>query len=125
FQYSNLRIDPAQIYNHGQTHVTVDVENTGQRAGVETVQLYLHERYTPVATPVKQLHGFERVALEPGQKKSATFTLGPKDLHLLDRDMHWVVVPGTFDIMVGKSSDDISLTGTLEVKGSGGLAGYE
>ncbi|HET9177420.1 MAG TPA: glycoside hydrolase family 3 C-terminal domain-containing protein [Terriglobia bacterium] len=125
FQYSNLRIDPPQIYNHGETHVTVDVENTGKRAGVETVQLYLHERYTPVATPVKQLHGFERVALEPGQKKTATFTLGPEDLQLLDRDNHWVVVPGTFDIMAGKSSDDISLTGTLEVKGSGGLAGYE
>jgi beta-glucosidase len=125
FQYSNLRIDPVQIYNQGETHVKVDVENTGKRAGVETVQLYLHERYAPVSTPVKQLRGFERVVLEPGQKKTVTFTLGPEDLQLLDRDMHWVVVPGTFDIMIGKSSADIALKGTLEVKGSGLLAGYE
>jgi beta-glucosidase-like glycosyl hydrolase len=125
FQYSNLRIDPPQIYNQGETHVKVDVEDTGKRAGVETVQLYLHERYAPVATPVKQLRGFERVALEPGQKKTMTFALGPEDLQLLDRDMHWVVVPGTFDIMVGKSSADIVLKGALEVKSSGLLAGYE
>ncbi|HXH50484.1 MAG TPA: glycoside hydrolase family 3 C-terminal domain-containing protein, partial [Terriglobia bacterium] len=125
YQYSNLRIDPPQIYNQGVTHVKVDVQNTGKRAGEETVQLYLHERYTPVATPVKQLRGFERVALEPGQKKTVTFTLGPEDLQLLDRDMHWVVVPGTFDIMIGKSSADIVLKGALEVKSSGLVAGYE
>lgn len=125
FQYSNLRIDPPQIFSQGETHVKVDVENTGKRAGVETVQLYLHERYAPVSTPVKQLHGFERVALEPGQKKTVTLTLGPEDLQLLDRDNHWVVVPGTFDIMIGKSSADIALKGTLEVKSSGLVAGYE
>jgi beta-glucosidase-like glycosyl hydrolase len=125
FQLSNLRIDPPQIFNHGETHVKVDVENTGKRAGVETVQLYLHEQYAPVSTPVKQLRGFERVSLEPGQKKTVTFTLGPEDLQLLDRNMHRVVVPGTFDIMIGKSSADIVLKGALEVKGSGGLAGFE
>jgi beta-glucosidase len=125
FRYSNLRIDPPQIYSQGETHVKVDVENTGKSAGVDTPQLYLHERYAPVATPVKQLRGFERVALEPGQKKTVTFTLGPEDLQLLDRNMHWVVIPGTFDIMIGKSSADIVLKGTLEVKDSGGLAGYE
>jgi beta-glucosidase-like glycosyl hydrolase len=125
FQYSNLRIDPPQIFSNGETHVMVDVENTGKRAGVETAQLYLHERYAPVATPVKQLRGFERVALEPGQKKTVTFALGPEDLQLLDRDKHWVVAPGTFDIMVGKSSADIVLKGALEVKSSGLVAGYE
>ncbi|MEJ2007693.1 MAG: fibronectin type III-like domain-contianing protein [Acidobacteriota bacterium] len=125
FQYSNLRIDPARIGTGGDAKVSVDVENIGKRAGFETVQLYLHERYAPVSTPVKQLRGFERVALEPGQKKTVTFTLGPEDLQLLDRDMHWVVVPGTFDIMIGKSSANIALKGTLEVRGSGLVAGYE
>ncbi|MGH9583236.1 MAG: glycoside hydrolase family 3 C-terminal domain-containing protein, partial [Bryobacteraceae bacterium] len=125
FGYSNLRIDPAQIYTEGNAQVSVDVENTGKRAGVETVQLYLHERFAPVSTPVKQLRAFKRVTLHPGQKKTLKFTLGPKDFQLLDRNRHWVVVPGTFDIMIGKSSADISLTGTLEVKGSGILAGYE
>ncbi|HZT69922.1 MAG TPA: fibronectin type III-like domain-contianing protein, partial [Terriglobia bacterium] len=61
----------------------------------------------------------------PGEKKTVTFMIGPEDLQLLDRNMHWVVVPGTFDIMIGKSSADIVLKGSLEVKGSGGLAGYE
>ena len=96
--------------------MTVDVENIGKRPGVDTVQLYSHQRFTPVATPVKQLRGFERIALAPGEKKTVKFTLGPEDLQLLNRDMHWVVVPGTFDILVGRSSEDISVKGTLEVK---------
>lgn len=119
FQYGNLQVQPAQIYSEGQTQVSVEVENTGKEAGVETVQLYLHERFAPVSTPVKQLRGFERVALEPGQKKTVRFALGPEDLQLLDRNLRWVVAPGTFDIMIGKSSADILLKATLEVKGSG------
>jgi beta-glucosidase len=122
FQYSNLRIDPAQIQADANAHVSVEVENTGKRAGIETVQLYLRERFTPVATPVKQLRGFERVALEPGEKKIVSFTLGPDDLKLLDRDMKWVIAPGTFDVMIGESSADITTQGTLEVKGSPSLA---
>ena len=119
YRYSNLRIEPAEMPSEGNTHVSVDIENTGKRPGMETVQLYIHERFTPVATPVKQLRGFERITLEPGQKKTVSFTLGPEDLQLLNQDMHWVVVPGTFDMMIGRSSDDIAVTGTLEVKASG------
>jgi beta-glucosidase len=118
YRYSNLRIEPAEMPSEGNTHVSVDIENTGKRLGVETVQLYIHERFTPVATPVKQLRGFERITLEPGQKKTVSFTLGPEDLQLLNQDMHWVVVPGTFDMMIGRSSDDIAVKGTLEVRAS-------
>ena len=118
FQYSNLHIEPAEIYNQGGAKVTVDVSNDGRVAGIDTVQVYLHERFTPVATPIKQLRGFERVALQPGEKKTITLALGPEDLQLLDKDMHWVVVPGMFDVMVGRSSADIALKGTLLVKGS-------
>jgi beta-glucosidase len=124
FQYSTLRIQPTQILNQGETQVTFDVENTGKIAGVETVQLYLHELFAPISTPVRQLRGFERVPLEPGQKKTVTFKLEPEDLQLLDEDMHWVVVPGTFEVMIGKSSADIALRDTLEVK-AGGLARSE
>jgi beta-glucosidase len=99
----------------GEARVTVDVKNTGDRAGVETVQLYLHERYAPVSTPVKQLRGFARVALEPGETKTATFQLTPEDLQLLDIDMRWKVVPGDFEIMVGKSSAEIPVRGILKV----------
>jgi beta-glucosidase len=116
FEYSNLRMERPQISAQGATKVSVDVRNTGSVAGVETPQLYMHEQFSPVSTPVKQLRGFERIALEPGQKKTVTFDVGPKDLQLLDENMHWTVVPGTFDIMIGKSSADIALKGTLEVK---------
>ena len=119
FGYSNLQIDPGRISGASdlRTRVSVDVENTGTRAGVETVQLYLHERFAPVSTPVKQLRGFQRVALNPAEKKTVTFTLSYEDLMLLDQEMHWVVAPGTFDIMIGKSSADVALQGTLELTG--------
>ncbi|MDR3676279.1 MAG: fibronectin type III-like domain-contianing protein [Acidobacteriota bacterium] len=95
--------------------MTVDVKNAGSRAGVETVQLYIHEKYAPVSTPVKQLRGFERVALEPGETKAVTIKLAPEDLQLLDIDMRWRVVPGDFEIMVGKSSAELPLQGVLKV----------
>jgi beta-glucosidase len=117
FRYSNLRIDPARMSGSSELHtqVSVDIENTGKRAGVETVQLYLHERFAPISTPVKQLRGFERVALNPGESKTVTFILSYEDFKLLGQDMHWVVVPGTFDIMIGKSSADVALKGTVQV----------
>jgi beta-glucosidase len=78
FEYSNLHVEPAEIHPGGEARVTLDVKNTGDRAGVETVQLYLHEKYAPVSTPVKQLRGFERVALDPGESKTVTLKLTPK-----------------------------------------------
>jgi beta-glucosidase len=115
FEDSNLRVEPEVIHPGGEAHITLDVTNTGPRPGVETVQLYLHEQYAPVSTPVKQLRGFARVALEPGQKKTVTLLLTPEDLQVLDVDLRWRVVPGEFEIMVGKSSADISLRGILKV----------
>lgn len=115
YQYSNLHIEPSQIRPGGATQVSLEVKNTGSRAGVEVVQLYTHRLSGPVVTPVKQLRGFQRVSLQPGEAKQITLTLSPEDLQLLDRDMHWRVVPGDVDIMVGRSSDDLPLKGTLEV----------
>src|SRR5262249_37683121 len=118
FRYSNVRVDPSEIRTEGTTRVSVDVENTGKQRGIETAQLYIRERFTPVATPVKQLRGFERVALEPGQSKTVSFTLAPEDFELLDQDMHWRGVPGTFDIMIGSSSANILSKATLRVRSS-------
>ena len=116
FQYSNLVVDSPQIRPGANAQVHVQVKNVGSRPGVETAQLYLHERFAPVSTAIKQLHGFQRVALDAGESKTVSFTLTPEDLMLLGLDMHWSVVPGTFDIMVGSSSADIPLKATLEVQ---------
>lgn len=78
--------------------------------------MYVHQRFTPVATPIKQLRGFDRIALEPGEKKTVNVTLGPEDLQLLNQEMRWVVVPGTFELIVGRSSEDIVANATLKVK---------
>jgi beta-glucosidase len=117
FAYSNLKIEPAEIHPGGEAKVSLDVKNTGDHAGVETVQLYLHERYAPISTPIKNLRGFEKVALNPGETKTVTMKLTPEELQLLDIDMRWRVVPGDFDIMAGKSSanGDIVLRGVLKV----------
>lgn len=115
YKYSNLRIDPPQIHSQGTSRISLEVTNTGERAGTETVQLYVHETTAPVALPVKQLRGFQRVELNPGESKTVTLTLTPEDLQLLDRDLHWRVVPGDFEIMVGASSEDLPLKGVLKV----------
>ena len=94
--------------------VTVDVQNTGTRSGDDVVQLYTRDMVSSVTTYEKNLRGFERVALRPGEKKTVTFTLTPADLSLWDRSMHFVEEPGVFGVMVGSSSDDIRLTGEFE-----------
>jgi beta-glucosidase len=116
FEYSNLRITPVEIHMGGNARVTLDVKNIGNLAGVETVQLYVHETYAPVSTPIKQLRGFERVELKPGETKCVSLNLTPEDLQLLDIEMHWRVVPGDFEIMVGRSSEDIPLKEILQVR---------
>jgi beta-glucosidase len=115
YEYSNLRIEPLQIHPAGTARVILDVKNVGSRPGTETVQLYTHETTGPVATPVEQLRGFERVELNPGETKHVTLTLTPEDLQLLDLDMHWRVIPTDFQIMVGRSSEDLPLNGLLKV----------
>jgi beta-glucosidase len=115
YEYNNLRIDPPQIHSAGTARVSVEVKNTGDRSGTETVQLYTHRTTGPVATPVKQLRGFERVDLNPGEAKTVTLTLTPEDLQLLDRDMHWRVVPGDVEIMAGASSEELPLKGVLKI----------
>ena len=84
--------------------VSVRVTNTGARAGVEVVQLYLRDDVASVTRPVRELRGFQRVSLQPGQSRTVTFELGFDDMALYDRDMRHVVEPGTFTVFVGGSS---------------------
>ena len=118
FQYSDLKISPDKQNTGGDVEVSLNVKNTGHRKGDEVVQLYLHERTTPVIVPVKELRGFKRITVEPGQTKRVTFKLTPHDLQLLNKKMHWEVVPGTFDVMIGSSSEDTRLKGHFTITGS-------
>jgi beta-glucosidase len=115
FEYSNLKIEPRSIATGGTVRVSADVKNKGDRAGAEVVQLYLHDVIGTVVTPVKELRGFEKVQLDPGQTKTVTFAVTPEHMALLDRHLEWVVEPGTFEVMVGHSSKDIRLKDTFEV----------
>jgi beta-glucosidase len=117
FKYSNLRVSPRQIPATGKVMVSVSVENTGKRAGDEVVQLYVHQVKSSLKRPSKELRGFERVALQPGQKKSVTFSLAGEKLAYWDVNTHgFVVDPGEFDILVGGSSEDVRVHTRLEVK---------
>ena len=79
------------------------------------VQLYIHNVLGSVATPVKQLRGFDRLELKPGETKTAEFILTPDDLKILTRDMNWVVEPGRMEFMIGSSSQGIQAKKTMEV----------
>ena len=119
FEYSDLNISPAIITPNQKTYVTCKVTNTGKRAGDEVVQLYVRDVLSSVTTYEKNLAGFERVHLKPGETKEITFPIDRKALELLNADMHWEVEPGEFTLMIGASSTDIRLNGTLTVSGYG------
>ena len=104
FHFDNLRVEPKSIRPGGSAKVSVDITNSGGRAGDEVAQLYIHQRVASITRPVLQLRGFKRVSLEPGQKTTIDFTLTPEDLSLIDVNMNRVVEPGMFDLMVGPSS---------------------
>ena len=107
FKYGNLRATPDAIGPQGTTTVSVDVTNSGKINGAEVVQLYIRDEVSSVTRPVKELRGFHRVVLDPGKTETVTFTLGPEELSFLDREMHRVVEPGSFKIMVGGNSADL------------------
>ncbi len=114
FQYSRLSIDKDSIGPFGTVTVKADIENTGKVAGEEIVQLYIRDRVASLARPVKELKGFDKVYLQPGQQKSVSLTLGPEELGMYDRGMNFVVEPGIFDVWVGWNSNE-GLHGTFEV----------
>ena len=122
FAFSNLRVEPAQVLSSGTAKVSVDVTNSGSREGDEVPQLYIHQRVAEVTQPVMQLKGFHRITLKPGEKKTVEFTITPDMLSMLNIDMHRVVEPGVFDVMVGPSSDHTSAV-ALTVLGPHGETG--
>ena len=89
--------------------VEVTVKNTGSRAGVEVVQLYTHDLFSSLTTPIKELKAFERIELEPGEQKTVWLSVPYDQLALVDASGAWVVEPGDFEVMVGSSSRDADL----------------
>jgi beta-glucosidase len=119
FHFDNLKVEPAQIESAGTAKVSVDVTNTGSREGDEVPQLYIHQKVASVTRPVMQLKAFQRITLKPGEKKTVEFAITPDMLTMLNVDMHPVVEPGEFDLMVGSSSAQTN-TVTLAVGGASG-----
>lgn len=115
FEYSDLAITPATIDPAGAGTVRCVVRNTGPRDGDEVVQLYVRDLSASVAQPIEALKAFQRLRLAAGERATVEFSLGPAELRLLNRDLHWVVEPGTFRVLVGRSSKDIQLRGDLVV----------
>jgi beta-glucosidase len=117
FRLSNLQLSAPRIRPDGRLTVSVDVENTGPRSGDEVVQLYIRDVAASMTRPVKELKGFQRVTLPPGEKRRLEFTLGPDRLGFYNRDMRFVVEPGEFKVMVGNSSaDPHELVASFEVQ---------
>jgi beta-glucosidase len=114
FEVSNLRLSSSHVSRHGSVSASVDVRNTGSRAGDEVVQLYIHDPVASISQPVRRLRGFERVTLAPGAKKTVTFRLDASDFGFYDNRGRFVVEPGRIDVYAGNSSS-ATLTRPLEV----------
>ena len=116
FRYSNLRLLKESITSTESTKVVVDVTNEGKRKGVEIVQLYIRDEVSSATRPIKELKDFKRVELEPGETRTVEMEITPEKLSFYDATMQYGVEPGDFRIMIGASSADIRLQGTLNVK---------
>lgn len=116
FEYSNLRIEPKSMPPGGTVRIFVDVENSGKLAGDEVVQLYLRDNVSSVVRPIKELKGFRKIRLAPGERRTVTFDVTPEELAFYNRHLERVVEPGTFTVMIGRSSEDIPLSGLFEVR---------
>lgn len=117
FEYADLSFDRDRIAPGDSAVVRCTVRNAGPRGGDEVVQLYVRDEVASVARPVMELKGFRRIRLDPGEMREVRFTIGPETLRMLDARLRPVVEPGAFRVMIGSSSKDIRLRGTLMVGG--------
>jgi beta-glucosidase len=116
FSYGALKLSAAKIKADGQVNVSAEITNTGKRAGDEVVQLYVHQLKSSVKRPAKELRGFQRISLQPGEKQTVAFTLPAEKLAFWDEQTHgFMVEPGVFDVLLGASSADIRRQAHVEV----------
>ena len=116
FEYSDLKIEKSEIAKDENTVVRFRITNTGNYDGEEVVQLYIKDLFASVVRPIMELKGFQRVNLKKGDVKELSFEITPELLTMLDINLHRVVEPGEFRIMIGASSNDIRLRGIFSVK---------
>jgi beta-glucosidase len=109
FSFKNLRLEKSTIRTRGATRALVDVTNTGKRCGTEVVQMYIRDCVSSVTRPVKELKGFQKIALQPGETRTVALDIRPESLAFYDVHMRYTVEPGEFAIMVGHSSRDADL----------------
>ncbi|MFZ6677556.1 glycoside hydrolase family 3 N-terminal domain-containing protein [Undibacterium sp. Tian12W] len=115
FSYSNLSFSNKNLLPGATATVSFDLHNTGKRDGEEVVQLYLRDPVASVVRPVRQLKGFQKIKLAAGEQKRVTFTIDQAMLSFYDSKLKWVAEPGKFIIMLGSASDDIRLSGELQL----------
>ena len=123
FSYSNLVLSQKELAPFGSLRISVEVENSGSMAGDEVVQLYIADSYASMARPVKELAGFKRITLKPGEKKTVAFEVEASQMAFLDKDMRWKVEKGDFLVEIGSSSEDIRLKDTYRVTEDGWIEG--
>ncbi|MCG8385816.1 MAG: glycoside hydrolase family 3 C-terminal domain-containing protein [Cytophagales bacterium] len=115
FEYANIKLSREKAALGSTVTASVEVTNTGDRLGEEVVQLYIRDKLSSVTRPVKELKGFQKVALKPGETKTVRFQVNPEMLSFYNLQMDWGVEPGEFEVMIGRSSQDhLNIRLTLE-----------
>ena len=125
FAYSDLSLSAQEVDADGSLQIACTVENTGALPGDEVVQIYLRDEYAEMTRPVKELAGFCRVTLQPGEKKRVSFDVSPSFLAFLDRDMRWKIEKGDVGVQIGSSSEDIRLVGSFCIRNDAWIDGKE
>ena len=115
FEYSNFSMNKNEIGMDGEVNISFDLKNSGELEGEEIVQLYIRDKISSATRPIKELKEFKKIGLKPGETKNIDFRLSTEDLKFYDWKMDYVIEPGEFEIMVGASSEDIRLTGSITV----------
>lgn len=118
FAYSGLKISRENVSINETVDISVTIKNTGGVKGDEVVQLYINDMEAKVTRPVKELKGFKRVTLMPGERRDIVFTLSANQLGYYDMDMNYIVDPGRINVMIGSSSEDLRLCGSFEIVGN-------
>ena len=118
FTYQGLEVSPLEMSPEDSLRISVQVTNSGPRAGMECVQLFLTDKVASVSPPVKQLKGFEKISLAPGESQTVQFTLGPEALKFVNPSNQWIAEAGQFVVAIGPLSQEFSLTQDI-ISGAG------